>query len=125
MPSQQQHTNADMSVHYQELMELTVQVSLACMASGLRYWQRTAELSSDYILALSNNLAEMNTPSGNREAAWHNIRNHFRSYVRIMGDLSRQESRHLQDKLKTIERTTWPAPAQTSPFWRRRARVKQ
>lgn len=127
MPSQTQSPGEDISTHYQELIELMTQVSLACVTSGFRYWQRVAELYGSYALTVSHDLSDMRAASESREAAWVSLRDHLRAYVRTMGDLARQESQLLQRELEAIERKIWRADEseQGSPHWRRRARVKQ
>jgi hypothetical protein len=126
MPSQAQSPGEDSSTPYQELVELTVQASLACITSGFRYWQRVAELYGNYALTISHDLSNMQAASGSREEALGGLREHLRTYVRTLGDLTRQESRLLQSDLETIERHIWPAAesAHIPPRWRRRARAK-
>jgi hypothetical protein len=126
MPSQAQNPGEDSSTHYQELVELTVQASLACITSGCRYWQRVAELYGSYALTVSRDLSDMQAASDSREEAWGSFREHLRAYVRTLGDLTRQESRLLQSELETIERNIWPAAesAHIPPHWRRRVRAK-
>ena len=126
MPSQTQSPSEDVSTHYRELIELTVQVSLACVTSGLRYWQRTTELFGNFALTLSGNLSDVSAGSVSREEAWESLREHLRAHVRAMGELAGQESRLLQVELEAIERKIWPATEaeHASPPWRRRARAK-
>jgi hypothetical protein len=126
MPSQAQSPGEDSSTPYQELIELTVQASLACITSGFRYWQCVAELYGSYALTVSRDLSDMKATSGTREEALGGLREHLRTYVRTLGDLTRQESRLLQSELETIERNIWPAAASEHipPHWRRRARAK-
>jgi uncharacterized coiled-coil protein SlyX len=126
MPSQAQSPGEDSSTPYQALIELTVQASLACITSGFRYWQRVAELYGSYALTVSRDLSDMRAAAENREEALGGLREHLRTYVRTLGDLTRQESRLLQSELETIERNIWPATASEHipPHWRRRARAK-
>jgi hypothetical protein len=126
MPSQTQSPSEDISTHYQELVELAVQASLACITSGFRYWQGVAELYGSYALTVSHDLSDMSAASGSHEEAWGSLRDRLRAYVRTMGDLARQESRLLQLELEDIEQKIWPAAESehVPPHWRRRARVK-
>jgi hypothetical protein len=126
MPSQAQSPGEDISTLYQELVELMVQASLACITSGFRYWQRVAELYGSYALTVSHDLSDMHAASGNRAEVRGSLREHLRAYVRTLGDLTRQESRLLQLELEAIERRIWPAAESESvpPHWRRRARAK-
>ena len=126
MPSQTQSPSEAVSTHYRELIELMMQVSLACITSGSRYWQRTTELYGNYVLTISGNLSDMSAASGSREEAWVSLREHLRAYARAMGDLAEQESRLLQVELEAIERHIWPAAEaeHATPHWRRRARAK-
>jgi hypothetical protein len=127
MPSHTQSPGEDASEQYEELMELLVQTSLACLTSGCRYWQRVAELYGSYAVTVNQHLSHMRAAPGSREATWGSLREHLRAYVRTIGELTRQESRLLQSELEAIEQQIWPAAesGHTPPHWRRRARAKR
>jgi hypothetical protein len=97
------------------------QASLACLNSGMRYWQRMAELSGSYYLTLSRTAMEMQADPTRGAEAQASLFDALRAYFRDIAALPGQESQRLQAELERLEQQMGATATsqEDAPYWRR------
>lgn len=105
----------------QELMEFAAQASMACLNSGVRYWQRMAELSGSAATTIGRTLMDLQEHPPQSAETQGRLRDALRAYFRELADVPAQEAQRLQAELARLEQAFWAPPAaqDASPYWRR------